>query len=70
MQSLEFCNQEYIAYQEAVAKFNRTLTDQYHPVNGTREIPRECDPFEDRRYLQRISLALLVVSIVIQFIYG
>ena len=35
-----------------------------------KERPVECDPFDDRRYLQKISLLLLLFSIVLQFAYG
>ena len=68
MQSLEFCSQIYIEYKEDQSNFirNTSLIEKWE--NET--IPTECDPFNQRRYLQRISLALLVFSIVLQFIYG
>ena len=66
LQSLEFCSQDYIAYQEDIQTLQPELISKW--ANQT--IPVECDPFSDRRYLQKISLILLLFSIVLQFGYG
>ena len=66
MRSLEFCSQDYIAYQEDI----KTLKPEMITKWANQTIPVECDPFDEQRYLQKISILLLLFSIVIQFVYG
>ena len=66
LRSLEFCSQDYIAYQEDI----KTLKPEMITKWANQTIPVECDPFDEQRYLQKISILLLLFSIVIQFVYG
>ena len=66
LRSLEFCSQSYIAYKEDI----QTLEPEMITKWANQTIPVECDPFDEQRYIQKISILLLIFSIVIQFIYG
>ena len=64
--TVDWCSKRYIEYKEDLAGLNTTKIEYWR----TQEIPTECDAFQSRRYQDQIAIALLICSIILQFLYG